>query len=136
MRRCLDTTFLSPLVRGEPSATDLLRGWGHRGEETVTTEVNYFEVALGIEATRGRQARDRYAAAWAGVLETVEVLPLTRRATLEAVRRQALLMGRGASSALPDLLAAAIAKVGGCDAIVTRNVRDFERIGLLPVARH
>jgi len=70
------------------------------------------------------------------VLRAIAVMPLTRRATLEAVRRQAQLYRAGTPAALPDLLIAAIGKVGGCGAIVTRDAAGFERIALLPVEAH
>ncbi len=114
-----------------------MREWGALGGNPVaTTEVNFFEVAVGIELAEGRERREHLGAAWAQALLAVEVIPLTRRATLEAVRRQAHLYRAGKPSSLGDLLVAAIAKVGGCDAIVTRDTDDFERVGLLPVERH
>ena len=136
MRHCLDTTFLSDLVRGVPPAALRLRAWHAAGDAAATTEVNVVEVALGIELTRGRQKRDRYAEAWARALRVVEVIPFTRRASLTAARRQAQLYGEGAPAPFPDLFIAAAAKVGGCATIVSRNRADFERIGLLPVIDH
>ena len=93
-------------------------------------------MAVGIDLTEGRARRDRLAAGWTEVLRAVEILPLTRRGTLEAVRRQVQLYRTGKPAPLADLLVAAIAKVGGCDAIVTRDKDNFERVGLLPVEAH
>jgi predicted nucleic acid-binding protein len=102
----------------------------------ATTGVNYFEVAAGIERERGRRARERMASAWGEILSSLVVLPLTRRATLIAVRRQCELFRSGRSASIADLLIAAIGRAGGCDAIVTRDTGDFGRIGLLKVERH
>jgi predicted nucleic acid-binding protein len=136
LRRCLDTTFVSLLVRSDAPTLDRAKRWADAGETVATTEVNYYEVALGIELTEGSAKRDRYARAWGLIQSSVEVLPLTRRATLEAVRREAQLYRSGVPASLSDLFVAAIAKTQGCESIVTRDVRGFERIGLLKVEPH
>lgn len=136
MKRCLDTTFLSRALRSESMAVAALRAWTGDQDTIATTEVNYFEVALGIERTDSKRKRDRLSSAWAELLTNIEVLPLTRRATLLAVRRQAALYRAGKPAALADLLIAASAAVGGCEAIVTGDDGDFERIDLLPVEKY
>jgi predicted nucleic acid-binding protein len=136
MRRCLDTTFLSRLVRGDQRASSLLRAYEAASDEAVTTEVNFFEVALGVDLTEAPAARARYTRAWEGILRTIEVVPLTRRATLLAVRRQAEMYRAGKAAPVPDLLVSAIGKVGGCQEVVTRDTDDFARIGLLRAVSH
>jgi predicted nucleic acid-binding protein len=136
VKRCLDTTFLSLAVRSDPGALKALRGWAEDGETVATTEVNYYEVALGIELIAGRPRKDRLAQAWGELLTALEVLPLTRRVMLTAVRRQGELFRSGRPAALADLLIAAAANVGRCDLIVTRDIADFERVGLLRTERH
>ncbi len=123
-------------MRSDPAACALLRRWAQGGDTAATTEVNFFEVAVGIERERGPSSRERIALSWHEILRAIEVMPLTRRATLEAVRRQAQLYRAGTPAPFPDLLVAAIGKVGGCSTIVTRNTRDFARIGLLHVEAH
>jgi len=136
VKRCLDTTFLSLLVRSDPQALASMEAWARAGDQVATTEINVLEVAVGVELAQGVEKRAQYAAAWLDILSTLEVLPLTRRGTLEAVRRQVHLYKVGKPSSLGDFLVAAIAKVGGCDAIVTRDKDEFERVGLLPVEPH
>ncbi len=136
MKRCLDSTFLSLLVRSDTGALAAMEGWARAGDPVATTEINVLEVAVGVELAQGAERRAQYAVCWLDILSSLEVLPLTRRGSLEAVRRQAALYKVGRPSSLGDLLVAAIAKVGGCDAIVTRDTDDFERVGLLPVEGH
>lgn len=123
-------------MRSDPAALGALRGWAEAGEALATTEVNYFEVALGIELVRAQGGKSRLASAWGELLTALEVLPLTRRGTLVAVRRQSQLYRSGRPAAFADLLIAAVAQVGGCDVIVTRDTEDFSRVGLLRVERH
>lgn len=123
-------------MRADPGALAAIRGWEDASQAMATTEVNYFEVAVGIERERGRAERERLASAWGEILSGLVVLPLTRRATQIAVRRQGELFRSGRPAAFADLLIAAIGQAGGCDAIVTRDTGDFGRIGLLKVERH
>lgn len=110
--------------------------WDAAGDILSTTELNYFEVALGIERIANSAEQEKLSGAWAELLLSLEVIPLTRRATLAAVRRQAQLVKSGKPSAIADLFVAATAAAGGCDLIVTNDVDDFKRLGLLRVERH
>jgi len=109
--------------------------WNAAGDELCTTELNYFEVALGIERIRNSAEQGKLSGAWAELLVSLEVIPLTRRATLVAVRRQAQLVKAGKPSAVVDLFVAATAAAGGSDLIVTNDADDFDRLGILRVER-
>lgn len=110
--------------------------WRRASDDLTTTQINHYEVTLGIlrEGTRALQAELREA--WSDVLGAVEILPFSRLAADTAAARQAELGAKGRVAGLSDLLIASIAKAEGCEAIVTRNVEDFERIGLVDVRRH
>jgi len=135
-RVCVDTTFLSPLVRERPEARKQIEDWRGRGDILVTTELNRFETLLGILREDAGKRREAYLERLDVVLATIEALPISTEAVTTAARRQAELYRKGEPAGVMDLLIAATARVGGCDSIATANVEDFERIGLLPVRGH
>ena len=132
-RICIDTTFLSPLIRDQPRALEQVRRWRHRGDDLATTELNRFEALLGVLLEDPGKRREGYLARLEAVLSAIETLPLSREAFTAAAHRQAELYRKGEPSGVVDLLIAAAAQVGGCDSIATGNAADFRRIGLLPV---
>ena len=134
--RCIDSTFLTLLVRSRPEALEQASDWARRGDTQVTTEVNFYEVSLGIELERDSRRRSALRDGFQRLMTSLSILPLTREATELAVATQARLHREGKPAPFADLFIAAIAATGGCDLIVTKNLGDFERIDLLPVQPH
>jgi len=132
-RVCIDSTLLSPVVRNRPVPVKLVRDWEARGDLLVTTELNRYEVLLGILAEKPPARAEGYRQRFETLLSGMDVLPVSRQALDAAAQRQADLYARGKPASVMDLLIAAVAQVGGCDEIATANVDDFRRIGLLPV---
>jgi predicted nucleic acid-binding protein len=130
---CVDTTLLSRLVRADARALESLSRWKERHALLATSELNYFEVRVGIEREASPARRSALMAALEVVLSGMELHPLNREATEIAIRRQVELMGKGRPAGLADLLVASIARAGDCDVIATENRRDFDRIGLVKV---
>ncbi len=136
MRRCLDTTFLSDLVRGRPDATAKTEEWVLAGDELVFTAVSWYEVGLGITLEARRERRRELMERWRSLAQSMQCLVLTRLSADIAAGRQAELFRRGSPAPVLDLFIAAIAMANDCDAVVTRDKTDFARIGLLPTVPH
>jgi len=136
VRYCLDTTFLDALCKGDPGVGAMLDAWRDSDVQLLTTEMNYFELRIGIERLKDRREREICRERLEKALMVVGVFPFERAAADLAVKRQVELYKKGRPAASTDLFIAAAAKAGGCSAIVTRNVTDFERIGLLKVVAH
>ena len=135
MRRCLDTTFLSDLIRGKADAMGAVQKWDAAGDELVTTAVNFFEVRVGIGRESPSTARE-LAKAWKRVAVRIECAHVSADAADVAAAAQVRLMGRGRTAPLADLFVAATALASGCQVIVTRDETDFRSIGLLRVEPH
>ena len=135
MRRCLDTTFLSDLIRGKAEAVEALEDWVAEGDEMVTTSINWYEVGVGIACEPTVRAR-RLAEAWKEVSARLHCAVLSPISADVAAARQAELFARGRPASTSDLLIAAMAFSHDCDVIVTRDEEDFRRIGLVKVVAH
>ena len=120
----LDATFLVDLVRGDPAARALLDA-AEEGSEAVRIPAP--AIAKFWEAVeRSRQPprdRERVQAILAGAAS----VPFTA----EHAARSGRILGRAAREGFPmdpfDAMVAAVA-VESDEALVTRNVRDFERV--------
>ncbi len=119
----LDTTFLIHLLRKEPQAT--LKALELDREPLVyTTEVNVYELISGIKsANKEHEIRNTEI-----LLSRLVVLPLDRKASIKAGLISSELMEKGKMIDDIDCLTAGILLSNGCDTIVTRNVKHFERI--------
>ena len=125
---CLDTTFLIDLLRGKEEAVSLSR---ELDKESIvfTTEINVFEVVLGIFSNKNiNQARDFEKAA--SLFKTLKILPLDHKASIEAGKLAGSLIMKGRQIDDNDCIAAAIAKTNGINIMVTRNERHFKETGL------
>jgi predicted nucleic acid-binding protein len=133
---CLDTTALSDAIQNRAEIGEKLRELEDAGCAFATTAINVFEVEVAIErdASPGGQAEKRERLE--KLLATVPVIPFDREAAGEAARASARLYARGRPAAVLDMLVAATGKAAGCDGILTRNVAQFKRMGLLEVATY
>ena len=136
MKRCVDTTFLSDLVRGRPPAVDLLEKWIGDGDSLFTTSVNCYEVSLGIARVADARTRRMRLRAWEKLSQAFVCGGMTRFAADIAAARQAELMARGSAAPLMDLFIASIAFANDCELLVTNDMEAFARIGLVPVESH
>ena len=135
MKRCLDSTFLSDLVRGVPAALDAAERWARDGDELTITSVSRYEVLLGIELERSESRREQWRAVWERFAASLPLIPLEGTAAALAATRQAALIRKGRRAAVPDLFIAAAAASQGCDVVVTDDRDDFDRIGLVKAVR-
>ncbi len=132
MKRCLDSSFLSDLVRGRAGASEQAEQWVLAGDELVLTAVNRYEVELGISLEKRQERRRELRERWTRLVQSMESLLFTPISADIASSRQAELYRRGSPAPVLDLFIAAMAYANGCDAIMTRDTADFSRIGLVP----
>ena len=124
--KCLDTSFLIDLLRGEAGAVKKARGLDEAGPN-ATTEVNVFELVYGIH--RGKLAGRRARLAQAERLfSRLITLPLNHETALKAGEVLGKLAGEGKEVSVLDGLVASIALTHGCEAIVTRTVEHFKNM--------
>ena len=123
----LDTNVVSELRRPRPHPSVLAWIEDAAEEELHLSAVTIGEVQAGIEITREQdRAKAEELELWLGqVLDTYQVLSVDA----PAFREWARLMHRRSDTLLQDAMIAAVAIVHRLT-VVTRNVRDFEQLGV------
>jgi len=122
--KCLDTSVLIDITRGSSEAQEATEA--AIAEGAVTTELNAFELFAGAHH-RGLPVRREMEAAGIA-LRGLEILPLTRVASLKGAAIVSSLRSRGQDIGALDVLVAAIALTHGVDTIVTRDAAHFRRV--------
>ena len=123
----LDTNVVSELRRPRPHPAVLAWIRDVAEEDLHVCAVTVGEIQAGIEITREQDAmKAAELDEWLGrVLDTYQVLGVDAA----AFREWARLMHRRSDTLLQDAVIAAVAVVNRLT-VVTRNVRDFERLGV------
>ena len=123
----LDTNVVSELRRVRPHGAVLAWLEGVEDQQLFVSAVTVGEIQAGIEITREQDAaKAAEIDAWLEqVTGTFNVLPMDAR----AFRTWARLMHRKSGDLIEDAMIAATAAVHGL-VVVTRNVRDFEVLGV------
>ncbi|MBI3184411.1 MAG: PIN domain-containing protein [Myxococcales bacterium] len=126
----LDTNVLSEVIKREPSAVLMARLAEAPADELFTTSITVMELRYG--AARRPDRRKFWARLEEEVLSRVRVLGFGPGEAEQAGDLLAELVKRGVPIGLEDTLIAAVALAHRL-ALVTRNVRHFERVPLLEV---
>ena len=129
--KCLDSTFLIDLLRKDKSATELAREMDEEGQ-MATTEINVFEIAAGIHQSKVTKKTKRLVQA-ESLFNRLEIFPLDHESALKAAKIMGELKTKGSFIDTLDALVAGIALSHGCEIVVTRNIRHFDRIRGLKV---
>ena len=126
----LDTNVVSELRRPRPHPAVLAWIRHVPSEDLHVCAVTIGEIQAGIEITREQDAaKAAELDEWLGrVLETYQVLAVDAA----AFREWARLMHRRSDTLLQDAMIAAVAMVHRLT-VVTRNVRDFEQLGVATI---
>ena len=121
----IDITLLIHLLRNEFSAKKKSLELD-KESFLFTTEANVYEIVSGIKKSKVESARA--VADFETLLARFTVLPLDRKAAIMAGRIAAGLLEKGKMIDDIDCLIAGIFLSNGCNRIVTRNKKHFERI--------
>jgi predicted nucleic acid-binding protein len=123
----LDTNVVSELRRARPHGAVVAWLESAREEDLHLSAVTIGEIQAGIEITREQdQAKATEIEAWLEqVAETYNILSMDAR----TFRSWARLVHRKPDRLIEDAMIAATATVHGLT-VVTRNVRDFDRLGV------
>ncbi|MBI4162185.1 MAG: type II toxin-antitoxin system VapC family toxin [Candidatus Aenigmarchaeota archaeon] len=129
----IDTTFLIDVLRNDNAA--VLKSLELDKETIVfTTESCVYELVSGI--CRQKTNKERLMHDMETILNKMTVLPLDHKAAVKAGEISANLTEKGRIIDDIDCLTAGILLTNGCNNIVTRNVRHFERIDNLKVENY
>ena len=129
--KCLDTTFLIDFLRGEEAFAMKLYG-----QQLCTTDINVFEVFLGIQALQNQRQREKELLAAEALFGSIPSFPLNQHSAKSAAEIAGTLIRNGMQVDEHDCLTAAIALCNGITTIVTRNVSHFQRITGIAVDRY
>jgi predicted nucleic acid-binding protein len=123
----LDTNVISELRKARPHGAVLAWIGGVADANLHLSAVTIGEIQAGIEITRAQDAaKAADIEAWLDqVAATYNIIPMEAR----AFRAWALLMHRQSDQLIEDAMIAATATVHHL-VVVTRNVRDFARLGV------
>jgi predicted nucleic acid-binding protein len=123
----LDTNVVSELRRPNPHRNVLNWVRGIPGDQLFLSAVTIGEIQSGIEITREQDAAkaDEIEEWLDRLLSTFGILPVD----VTAFREWARLMHRQSGTLMQDAMIAAVAIVNWLE-VVTRNVRDFEQLGV------
>ena len=127
----LDTNVISELRRARPHPSVLAWIRDVPAEQLLLPATAIGEIQAGVEITRTQDpAKAAEIEAWldTALLQGFEVLPMDAAAFREWAR---LMHGRS-ETLLQDAMIAAVARVHGL-VVATRNVRDFEGLGVAVV---
>ena len=113
---CLDTNFIIDFLKKKKEAVGFIEKCE---EEVVTTEINSFEVFIGIYGNKSISAR--------GFFDSIKILSGNQWGE-EAAKILADLIKEGKIIEVNDCLMISIMKANGCNRIVTNNRKHFERI--------
>lgn len=125
----LDTAFVVDVLRKDTRATRLLRLLQQSSAPLGVSTFTIYELNRGIGRTEDAEEEQQRVE---GFLRAVTVFHLEPQAARQAGMMDAQLVARGITVSLVDLLIGATAMHHG-EAVVTRNVRDFQAIPGLDV---
>lgn len=118
---CVDTGCIIDFLRNKKEAVEIIRK--HKNELAIT-EINIFEVFIGIYTKENYGQEDEYAK---GFFDSVKILDKIGWGE-KAAKILAELIKKGNVIEEDDCLIASIMMANGCDKIITNNVKHFSRI--------
>lgn len=126
--KCLDTTYLIDFLSGDPDAIRFASNYDMKSP-LVTTELNVFEVLVGIEMVQvGKRKREQWKAKAEGLFNRLDVFTLERKGSIKAAEINGELTRKGVTIDAMDTLVAGISLSNACNEVVTRNIKHFSKI--------
>ncbi len=129
-RICLDTAFLIYFLRGKKNAAKKAEELENQDVELCTTAINAFELYLGACSSKNPKRRIKDVR---DLLADLIILNVDEKAAEESAKLLSILTSKGEMIDIRDALIAGTMLVNDCYAIVTKNVRHFERISDIKV---
>lgn len=129
----LDTTVLSDVIRGQAEVRRRLTELEGEGCRHLTTAISVYEASLAAHRQSSAAEREKLMGQLSRFLQGVVTLPFDLEAAQASAQTMAELYRRGRPAAALDLFVAECGKRGGCEAVLTRNVSQFRRLGILDV---
>ena len=121
----VDTNVLSELARPRPNAGVV--AWADGIERISVSTITFEEIMFGLTWKPNPRIRQWFARFFA---EACDILPITAAIAERAGLMRGQLRAEGHTRSQADMLIAATAEAHGLT-LVTRNVRDFERCGIV-----
>jgi len=121
----LDTTFLSDVIRKKPQAMRALESMQEQGERLSTSTINLAELYGGVFRLRDPAG---HLESLERIVEALILLDFDARAARTFGELDAYLAAQGAVAPAKDLLIASAALSHGEHEVLTRNLKDFERV--------
>ena len=121
----VDTNVLSELVRPRPNMGVV--AWADGIERISVSTITFEEIMFGLAWKPNPRIRQWFSRFFA---EACDILPITAAIAERAGLMRGQLRAEGLTRSQADMLIAATAEVHGLT-LVTRNVRDFERCGIV-----
>lgn len=128
---CVDTTFISDIIRGVQTSKNKIQELLDRGEKLTTTRINICEAYKAVAAMEQPIARTKKMARIREILTGMEILELDDLACVEYAHLWQSMKGNSPGDF--DLLIAAIALRHGETVFITRNIKHFSRVPGLKV---
>jgi tRNA(fMet)-specific endonuclease VapC len=122
---CLDTTFLADLIRKNPSANKKLSNLVKEGKSLSTTIINSAELFYGAYKSNNVDKEKEKVKL---VLSRFIVFEMDEAGAEKFGEILSKLEKQGQKIADRDIMIAAIAVSKGENVIVTRNIKDFDRV--------
>ena len=118
---CLDTSFIIDFLKERKEAIEFMK---KNTEEVFTTEINAFEVFIGIYTKENYEKEETIAV---GFFNSINVASINGWG-IKSAKILATLIKDGNLIEENDCFIASIMLVNGCEKIITRNKKHFERI--------
>ncbi len=120
----LDSTFIIDFLKNKKEAFDILIQT--KDEPKCSTLINYSEVLVGDyleDQNRIEKTKNFFSSLYS--VFSIDKLSAQKAAQLRAIAKK-----QGYSISLTDAFIAAIALTNNCNKIITKNKKDFEKLGL------
>ncbi len=118
---CLDTSFIIDFLKERKETMEFIE---RNTEELITTEINVFEVLIGIYTRENYEKEEEIAI---NFFNSINVVGISGWGTKSA-KVLAALIKKGNLIEENDCFIASIMLLNGCEKILTRNKKHFESI--------